>query len=221
MGLPASIQEELNALREQQKDTIAPPSGFKISTKNKVFTLPNGQQVDAPLEVIITDYRSANLYYKGVYNANDPKPPACYSISQLATDMKPSDNTTDPQSTSCNECAHNKWGSNPNGNGGKACKNIMRLAVLIKDPKTGDPMNMGSPWVVDVAPAGLKSFNDMVHSLDTANMIPIEVVTELTFANETYPKLQFKTLEAHGKVEELWNDRLQAQEVLDLEPNSQ
>jgi hypothetical protein len=207
-----SIQDEIKAEIEGLKDRVEPPSGFKISTKGKMFTLPNGSSSEGPLSCVILDWVTANIYFKGIYNPNDIKPPACWAISDKPADLAPSENVPDAQNKTCKGCPQNEWGS---GTGkGKACKNTRRLLVV-----PADADEKSQPWVLDVSPTGLKHFDKYVNALADMGMHPIQLVTDISFdESEAYPSLRFKALDPFEDLEVAWALKDTGQAILHQEP---
>ncbi len=208
------LQAEIKAELEAAAKTVDPPSNFKISTKGKQFTLPDGTSSRGPMAAVILDYRTVHNYYKGNYDPKKPEAPTCFAISKNVGDMKPSQNTTDPQNENCKECPFNQWKSAPTGLG-KACKNIRRLA-LVPPNATADTR----PMIIDVSPTALKHFDGFINKLTKLGMIPAQVVTNVDFADSDFPQLTFEVGEPHGKDELMWALREDAQELLNKEPSN-
>lgn len=209
-----SIQEKMKAELAALKKSVAPPSGRNISTRGKVFTLPNGRTHQGPLHAVILDHRNYNRYYTAAYNPQDPKPPACFALSKELTGLVPHETASGPQAESCAGCPMNKWGSAPTGKG-KACRNTVRLAVAPSDKSDDEPM------ILSIPPTALKSWNALVNNLETMGMLPVQVVTEIAFDPQAaYPTLLFKATEAHEDLEYFWNVREKSQSLLDQPPIS-
>lgn len=208
------LQAEIKAELEAASKTVDPPSNFKISTKGKMFTLPDGTSSRGPMQAVILDYRTVHNYYKGNYDPNKPEAPTCFAISKMVEGMKPSPNAADPQSEICQDCSFNQWKSAPVGNG-KACKNIRRLALVPPNANVDT-----RPMIIDVSPTALKHFDGFISKLTKMNMIPAQVVAEVDFADADFPQLTFAVGEAHGNDELMWKLRGDAQELLNKEPSA-
>ena len=208
-----SIQEKLKQELAGLKERVDPPTGFTISTKGKTFTLPDGSQNDGPMSCIILDWVTANIYFAGIYNPNDIKPPVCFSISTIPAAMVPSKKSPKKQHANCKECPKNEYGS---GTGkGKACKNSRRLLIV---PANADENTQ--LWIINVSPTGLKHYDKYVNSLADIGKHPIEIITEISFdASEAYPSLRFKGQAAHDNLSVLWALKEQGQPILYQEPN--
>lgn len=204
------IRAELLALQRR----VAPPSSNKISTKGKLFTLPDGKSSPGPLNVVILDFTAVNSFYEGVYNPNNKAPPACFAVGTDLNEMKPSSNAPRPQGADCTTCPKAQWGSAPTGKG-KACKNTRRLLVAAPNlDKNTQPMTLY------VSPTGLKQWDSYVRRLAIEHMArPIDVVTTISFdPQQTYPTLQFEFGELNGKVAESEALRALHQDILNREP---
>ena len=188
-ALQAQIKKELMA----QRDMLPPPTISKINLKNKRFTVPGESPTEGPLKCIVLDWRYQNNYFEGIYNSNNPIPPSCSASSKNSQVMSPSADSAKPQSVDCSDCPQNAWGSDPGGKG-KACKNSVRLAIVPVNP-TADMV----PWVIDVSPTGMTSFNNYVHLLqNTYELLPMQMETEISFDQGVdYPSLRFKSLTTH------------------------
>ena len=208
-----SIQERIKAELVNQSNTVAPPAGRNISTKGKVFTLPDGTSSQGPMQAVILDHRNHNRYYTKAYDPQNPAPPDCFAISKEIPGMAPSDNSPEKQAKSCGECPMNQFGSAANGKG-KACRNMIRLAIASSDADGNT-----EPMILTVSPTGLKSWNSLVNNLTSTGLLPVQVVTEIAFdSNAPYPTLTFKAKEAHDQLETFWQLRDKAQLLLDQEP---
>lgn len=218
-----SEQNAIVALEEQLRNELAalggaiePPSSNKISTKGKVFTLPDGRSSSNPLNVVILDFVAYNSYYTQAWNPNVRAKPACWSIGKVLDEMVPSDKVPTPQHTDCKTCPKGQFGSAPGGGKGKACKNIRRLLVV--EPSFDEK---SEPMTLDVSPTGLKSWNRYVDFLRKAHaVLPLQVVTEVKFdPNQAYPTLQFDFVDRHANVELALRLRNMYDEVLHREPD--
>ena len=210
-----SIQDELKAELATLKDRVEPPSGFAITLKGKVFTLPDGSSSDGPLTCVILDWVTANVYFEGIYNPKDVQPPVCWSISDKPAEMKPSGKASKPQGANCKDCKQNEWGS---GSGkGKACKNTRRLLVVPANANENTPC-----WTITVSPTGLKHFDKYINMMADMGKHPLEVLTDISFEeSEAYPSLRFKASDVHGNLELMWKLKENGQSILHMEPKTE
>ena len=212
-----SIQDELRKELAGLKDRVDPPSGYMISTKGKVFTLPNGDSDNGPLTCVVLDWVSANTYFEASYNPQNIQPPTCFAIGRIVDEMEPSDNSPKKQNDTCKGCEQNEWGSAPGGGKGKACKNTRKLLIV---PSNADEKTQ--PWVLSVSPTGLKHFDKYVTTLTDMGKHPIEVVTDISFeASEAFPSLRFAVNQqtpTHDALPLMWELKSQGQTILTQEP---
>ena len=212
----AQLRKELDTL----KDRVDPPSGYMISTKGKVFTLPDGSSSDGPMICTILDWVTANTYFEGIYNPKEPQPPVCFAIAREPRKATPSMNSPKKQFDRCcgdadNEgCPKNAWGSDPQGGKGKACKNTRRILLVPHDATENT-----QPWVITASPTSLKHFDKYVNTLADVGTHPIEVVTSVYFeAGEAYPSLRFSVENKHDNLNVMWALKERGQEILLQEP---
>lgn len=213
----AAYQERLRAeLLTLAKQTAAPSSN-KISTRGKMFTLPDGQSHPGPMNVIVLDFVAVNSFYEGIYNPQVKKPPLCFAVGKELDSLKPSDKAPQPQNLSCAGCVRDAWGSGAGGRG-KACKNTRRLIIV--PPNFTDKTN---PMTLYVSPTGLKQWDGYVRRLIIEHTArPIDVVTKISFdPNQAYPTLQFEFVEKVGDVMLAEKVRELARDIIWREPEVQ
>jgi hypothetical protein len=209
------LQAELRAQLAAAKEAVAPPSGFSISVKGKQFTLPDGSVNPGPMNAVILDWVTLNMYYSGAYNANQPEGPKCFALGRKLAELSPPEDVPTRQNDTCSGCAMNEWESAPGGGKGKACKNTRRLLVV----GSTDIGEGTQPYILPVSPTGLSHFDKYVTSLVDRGLNPIEVVTEISFdANAAYPSLRFKPLDKHDVVEVAFNLKASGQSILTALP---
>lgn len=156
-------------------------------TQDKHFELPNGDQVEE-LTGVVVDFIYRNEYYLGAYNRKVITPPACFSLSNSASDMSPSDNSPMKQSDFCATCQQNQFGSSPQGDG-KACKNTVFMAILPTDATDDTPLA-----VIKTSPTAVKHFNSYVTKVARTAKVPVHAVATRIFfdPNSTYATLRFE-----------------------------
>ena len=204
----AQLAEEAAHVR----DTIAAPSGNKISTKGKMFSLPDGSSNAGPMQVVVLDYTSFNSYYPGTYDPQNPASPDCWALNRVIDDLAPSPNAPKPQAESCAACPHNQFGSSGRG---KACKNTRRLVVTAPNAT-----EKTLPMTLEVSPGAIKVFDAYVEDISkTHHSMPVRVITEVSFdPNKAFPSLVFKDLGLHPNLGAMMGMRERAQSVLMKEP---
>ena len=122
--------EKLLADMAKKTASTERPSSGTINVKSGILSV-NGDPVKGnKLDLIFISSTQANLYYDEKYDPNDPKSPVCFAYSEDGENMVPHPASSAPQCDSCDACPHNRWGSDPDGGRGKACKNTRRLAAV-------------------------------------------------------------------------------------------
>lgn len=148
------------------------------------------QGADVPgnkLDVIVLGFVSENQFYEGRYDPANSSSPICYAFGHDQKEMRPHDASPDAQHTDCASCPHNQWGSDPNGGKGKACKNVMRLAMV----PAGDPD--ADVFFAKVPVTSVKNFSKYANDIAAQLKRPVfSVVTRL--ATEPDDTSQFKML---------------------------
>lgn len=179
------IRAQLRAEIEATRTRVAPPSGGKISTKGKVFTLPDGRTSNGPLKLVILDWRISHNYYTGLYDPAKRSAPDCWSLSTTLDCAPDPEKVKTPKCDSCAACPFNEYGSGQ-GNG-KACKESRRLAVIPPDADVNT-----APLILEVSPTGIKGFEAMVTKLSSMGKHPMESIAEVAFKSDAhYPTLVF------------------------------
>ncbi len=205
----ASIQDQIKKeLAAQRSNIIA--EGGRINTKGKVFTMPDGTVLKDTLTAIILDYRFTNVYYKAAWDGQTANRPDCSSTGANQADLVPDVDITDPVSKQCEGCAMNEWGSASNGRNGKACQNKVRLALVTPDADPNSPI-----YFLDLTPTALKSFNAYMDSANNNGVLPISLLSEITFDQaSTYPTLRLKAIGENKNWEKHWSIKERAQHSL-------
>lgn len=225
----ANLQNSLPAdIRAQLAEEVANDIGRLGSTggkdtirvtQDKKFELPNGDQADEIVGVVV-DFIYRNEYYIGAYNRKAVTPPACFSLSDSAADMTPSSNSPMKQSDFCASCQQNQFGSSPQGDG-KACKNTVFLAILPTDATDDTPIT-----VLKTSPTAVRHFNAHVSKVARTAKLPVyAVATRIHFdPNSTYASLRFDVegpnpIAAHvmGRREEARHRLMQEPDVSNFE----
>ncbi len=213
-GAVVSIQEALKAQAAGMGDRIAPPAGAGIRiTQDKNFLLPDGTKTPGPLELVVVDFVSRNTFYEGSYDPKNIVPPACFAIGTNPKDMTPSANSPNRQSTSCQGCPMNEFGSDGEG---KACKNGRLLAVLPPDADADTPL-----WTLSVSPTALRNYDGYVQSVVRAfGAPPVATVVTVGFDETvTYAKLTFGNPVPNPNVATHFARQAEARDLLMVEPD--
>lgn len=174
LNLPANLAEDMANEIAQFKGRLSAPSGRRIKTDEKMFTLPNDDTSDT-LNVIIVDFVARNEYYESAWNPNAIVPPNCFAIGTEIASMIPSDNSPEKQHENCASCWANQFDSGVGK--GKACSNTRLLAVIAPDADSDTPL-----LLLKVTSTALKNFDSYVASvIQTMQRPPRGVITQITF----------------------------------------
>lgn len=215
-SLPADIRAQLAAQMVgdiERLGTMGGKDSIRV-TQDKKFELPNGDLVDE-VEVAIVDFVYRNEYYVGAFNRKEIKPPACFSISPVAADMKPSENAPMSQSEDCATCQQNQYGSSPSGDG-KACKNTVYIAVLPLDATSETPIS-----VIKTSPTAIRHFNTYVSKIARTAKVPVSAIATKIYFDpaSSYASLRFDAVGANPVFAETVARKDEARHRLMQEPD--
>lgn len=211
----ASVDKQLEEEAANIASTLSAPSSNRIKTNDKVFKLPDGQVLQAPLTVVIIDYTSRNAYYDKPYNAAKPEDPICWAINKEPAKLAPGKDVPNPIADECSDCPYDEFGSSPTG-GGKACKNSRVLAVLLPTMKD-DKM-----YTIEASPTAIKAYDAYVGVVAKLfNSSPIKVTTDLSFHPEkSFASLMFGNPKPNPQYGEHFARRTEANDILAIAPIS-
>lgn len=182
----ASLEAEMAAQAAELSESLQVTSS-NISNAGKQFTLPDGTNLGNKMEIVILGHvRHRELYPDKVYNSNNPEPPICFSKNRLNEASVPHSSVASPESTSCDGCPNNEWGSKGEG---KACKETYRVAVIIPS------VSKVTPYVLKVVASGrgLTNFDASVSGIQKAfgkngNLaLPFEAIVSAEFTDAQFP----------------------------------
>src|SRR5690606_27183725 len=165
--LGEAMSEEMEGL-SIDFDRVKIPSGGGLA-----FEVP-GDDPDNPdmvkeLVGVIVDHHPVNAYWPEKYSGQN-NPPACSSLDGKTGIGNPGG--------SCQSCPFNKWGSDPDGNGGKACKNMHRVYLL----REGEMF----PLMLTLPPTSIKPFsNYLAKRVIGRGRRSYGVITKITLKRET------------------------------------
>lgn len=122
--------EELAKLAKDSTSKMDVSSNKFISIRGGKLTFGGQEMPGNELRCVVLAYTLENQYYVGRFDPSNPAPPICYSFGLDKDEMAPHEKSSDPQHSECSSCPLNQYESDPNGGRGKACKNVIRLAVI-------------------------------------------------------------------------------------------
>lgn len=121
-------EELANLAKDATKGMDLPTAKF-ISIRGGKLTFAGADVPGNELRCVILGWVHENQYYDGDFDPDVPQVPACYAFGQDTKTMEPHENAPDKQSDACEGCPINEFGSADRGKG-KACKNVVRLAII-------------------------------------------------------------------------------------------
>jgi hypothetical protein len=195
----AQLPAHITALGDQMisaDDLIASGGGFPVvSIKGKVFHIARGDSKEmvmredgtpaASIEVVIlrANPKLSKTYYSQGYEEGSIDKPTCYSNDGV----EPGADAQEKQSTKCQTCVHNQWGSKitEQGSKAKACADVKRLAIA--------PIGqLNDPMLLRVPAASLKSLTEYGDKLKKRGVKYPAVSTKISFDfSVAYPALTF------------------------------
>ncbi len=171
--------DEILANMAKAATTLERPTGSSISTRAGVLSYNGTPCPGNKLDVIVIASVFSNTLYEGKFDPNNLSSPICFAYSENGEDMAPHPASSQPQSESCDACPHNKWGSDPDGGRGKACKNGRSLAVI---PASTGPADIASAEIAILRPpvTSIKNWQMYVQKCGAVyNKPPLALITQV------------------------------------------
>lgn len=196
IAVPEHLRKYLtNAGTSSDADAMAAASISipRLSLRGRKFRLiEGGEEIRKPADeifvVILAVEPGAGLmaktFYSKGYVSGDSSPPDCSSANGVTPDPW----ISEPQSSKCNGCPKNVFGSAVSRNGGKAkaCKDSKRLWVVEPDNLEGTVYALGVP-VTSLKP--MAEYGAMLK----ANGVPsAAVITKISMKDTEFPELIFE-----------------------------
>lgn len=179
-----------SAQKAAQAVSTSGGTGSWIGTSAGILSYQGEPVKGNALSVIIVDYVKENQFYDEAYDRNKKRSPVCYAFGDSDDDMDPHPEAEKPQATKCTECKHNKWGSGPNGKG-KACKNVLRLALVPAVPLDAQSIAEAEPAWLKVPVTSVKNMTAYVNTVGALHGRPEWAMTT-EISTKPDPKSQFQ-----------------------------
>lgn len=105
--------------------------GQFFSVRGGVLSFDGNKVPHSKMGVVIVGMILENAYYQEDFDPDAPAPPDCFAFGLDADTMAPHEIVIEKQDEGqgCLKCQWNQWGTADKGKG-KACKNMVRLALL-------------------------------------------------------------------------------------------
>ena len=189
----ALFEDQLAALAtESVKAEQASLQTTFLSTKGGTLSYRGDPVANNKLACVILSGPIERLYYSSRYDPTKIVPPDCFAIGTSASDMAPAAGSPKPQSSKCDGCPMNEWGSSPTGGKGKACRETRRL-LLVPADAISTPETVKTAEVAALRPpvTSLKNYANYVQTVAaTLKRPPLAVISEISVAPDA--KTQFK-----------------------------
>jgi hypothetical protein len=185
------------------------PSVGRISLRAGVMAYEGNTVPGNTIDVIVLASVFENALYNGRYDPNNLANPDCFALSTEPLAMVPDPMVPEPPSTTCATCPNMEWGSDPNGGRGKACKQVVRLALLpVGNAVSPEAINNSELATLRVSVTNVKEWGNYVQKLSAmSGRPPWSVVTSIKVVPD--PKRQFRIIfEEKGAITD--NDVLNA-----------
>lgn len=160
LTLPAGM-EGLFDLKENMQGVVPRLPQIGIIHQGQMFKMPDGSKC-AEFTAIMLHKSFTNAYWsKSFDQSGGGNPPDCSSLDAVTPDY----NSEAVQAEKCSVCEKNKFGSD--GARGKACKNMMRVHLLLEGDST--------PYRLTLPPSNLRAMGDYISSLSLQGL-PFQLV---------------------------------------------
>ena len=183
--------EELASLAKASVAGMELPTAKFISLKNGKLSFGGAAVPGNELRAVILGWVYENQFYDEDYDPDVPQSPACYAFGTEQDEMAPHEKAPRKQCEGCAGCPKNEFGSADRGDG-KACKNVLRLAMIAED----DLENLDAAEVVYMKVPVMSVKNFLVYAkkkvAEAAKRPYWSVVTSIT--TEEDKKSQFRVI---------------------------
>lgn len=173
------------------------------------------------LDAIVIASVHANMYYGGKKFSSEPEAgsnnaPVCYAYSADGKEMVPHPSVANPQSSNCDECKHNQWGSSTSGSKkGKACSNVRKLA-LIPGSANLDAVEDAEIATLKVSVTSVAEWSSYLIKLSKSIRRPaFSVITRISTVPDMKSQFKFKFI-CTGQVPREYLQRIKALEDLGM-----
>lgn len=188
---PAKWQDRFKDVTAGQRQAER-ASGAFFSIKAATLTFQGNQIPGNKMDVVVLESIHERTYYPEDYGG-DVTSPTCYSFSQDGKDMKPHPEAASPQSKTCEECPHNKWGTGKNEKG-KACREGRRLALMsAADLDNPDKVLSATAGYLRIPVMSVRNYANYLQAVVGGSDLPLFChVTRVSVVSD--PKVQVKVL---------------------------
>lgn len=208
----ATLKQQIIANLQAAKDKLPSPTSSTIRiTRDKQFQFPDGVVSTGPFDAVILDWRFLNAWYSKPFKSGEPVSPDCWAQGDDATALIPNPGSAKVQHTDCEGCPKNQWGSSPTG--GKACKNVIKLALV-----PPDAIETTKPLILKTSPTATGLVAKYLRTLINGGVHPMQITTTFGFDPvKEYPTVRVQKGEEHTNLEVIAALAGKATEILELD----
>lgn len=200
-NLPTAWDERLAQDAKNVASTEVPKIP-QISLKGGIMAYQGVAIPGNKLSCIILGSAFQHRWYEGEFDPNRPATPACFALSLDGDNMVPHDDSPKKQSETCETCENFKWGSNPKGGRGKACKAGRRFTVLPAAAVQAGGVKKAEMAMLTCPVTSVRNWANYVSSLSNEyRRPPYAMLTEISLHPHLKNQIELK-FEAIGMVED-------------------
>lgn len=173
--------------------SVERPALSQISTRAGQLVY-QGQPIPGnKLPCIIIASAFENRYYDKPFDPNNRSAPKCFALSLNGQNMVPHDDVPEKQSETCEGCNLYKWGSDPKGGKGKACKQVRRLALLPASALVEGNIRTAEIALISIPVTSAKNWANYVNNCAAEYARPPwAVISEITTQPDAKSQFQIK-----------------------------
>lgn len=186
-------EEEL-AKAAKEVASVERPALSQISTRAGQLVY-QGQPIPGnKLPAIIVASAFENRYYDKPFDPMKRESPRCFALStDGGKDMAPHPDVPEPMAATCEACPMYRWGSDPRGGKGKACKQVRRLALIPASAAVDGSVKTAEIALISIPVTSAKNWANYVNTCAAEySRPPWAVITEITTAPDAKTQFQIK-----------------------------
>lgn len=172
--LPVRWEEEL-AKHAKQVAKLERPALSRVSLKAGIMTIGGVPVPNNTMDVLVLGSVFEKSWYNKPYNPDAITAPACFSFSEEGEEMEPHPKSFQMQSTRCDVCPKNQWGSamrNGKQSKGKACADRRKLALIAASEVAEGKILKAEVAIVDLPVMSVANWGGYVNAVSAAHEVP-------------------------------------------------
>lgn len=191
VSTPIDYTSLMQAAAQKAMEQTKPDTKL-ISFKSGVLAFNDHPAPGNKVNAIILGFCHENQWFPRPYDPKVIVSADCWAVGYAEATMapKPGKVTELFHEAGCASCPNNEWGSDPKGGNGKACKNTIRLGMVILPSDVADLQNADFLFA-RIPVTSTKNWNKYVQQIgNVVKRPPFGVVTEMSTVPDM--KSQFK-----------------------------